>query len=190
MLAATVKEVPGFDSFAITALAGFPDGRFAALIYHRVKYTAVHGLSLFDAQGKPLWQKEESGYAGKPEELLSPEDITRYGDDSIAVLDNIRHTVQLFDTKGAFLRSIDLNKTWKREPSYPTHIVEDSKGGFAVYDFNAEFPLVRMDAKGQIQSQFAPKFSDGRPVKVTRLAAFARRPALDDRRRRSAPALR
>jgi hypothetical protein len=25
--------LPGFDSFAITALAGFSDGRFAALVY-------------------------------------------------------------------------------------------------------------------------------------------------------------
>jgi hypothetical protein len=30
--AATIKELPDFDSIAITALAGFPDGRFAALI--------------------------------------------------------------------------------------------------------------------------------------------------------------
>jgi len=162
--AVTVKELPGFDTFAITALAGFPDGRFAALIYHRIKYTAGHGLSLFDAQGKPHWQKEDSGYLGKPEELLSPEDITRYGDDSIAVLDNIRRTVQIFDRKGAFLRSIDLTAAWKREPNHPTHITADLDGGFAIYDFKAAIPLVRMDSEGQIQSECVPKFSDSRPI--------------------------
>jgi DNA-binding beta-propeller fold protein YncE len=162
--AATVKELPGFDSFAITALAGLPDGRFAAIIYHRMKYTAGQGLSLFDAQGKLLWQKDNSGDASKPEELVSPEDITRYGNHSIAVLDNAARRVQFFDTNGAFLRNIDLHETWKREPNYPTHIVEDSQGGLAVYDFHARNPLVRMNAKGQILSESAPRFPDGRPV--------------------------
>lgn len=162
----TVNEVPGFSCPAVKVLAGFPDGRFAALTSHRMKYTDDYGLSLFDAQGKPIWQKEESGFTGKPEEFLGPKDITRYGDDSIAVLDNIRRSIQFFDMKGVFLRSIDLDETWQREPNYPTHILEDSKDRLAVYDFNAKFTLVRMNAKGQIQSQCNPKFPDGRPVKV------------------------
>lgn len=167
--AATVKELPGFDCPAIAALAGFPDGRFSVLIERLARLNSgyVHSgyvLSMFDAEGKPLWRKKESGYEGKPDDLLSPQDITRYGDESIAVLDTVRHIIQFFDTKGAFLRSIDLEETWKREPNYPTHVVEDSQGGLAVYDFDAPSPLVRMDAKGQIKSQCAPKFADGRPV--------------------------
>ena len=161
-----VEELPAFHSFAITALAGFPDGRFAALVYHRMKYTAGHGLILFDAEGNTLWQKEEVGYAGKPESLLSPEDITRYGEDSIAVLDNIRHTVQFFDTKGVFRRSIALDDAWESKPNYPTYLVEDFKAGLVVYDFNAKFPLVRINAAGHIQSRSVPRFSDGRAIKV------------------------
>lgn len=164
--AATVKEVPDFRCWAITALAGFPNGRFAALVCHRMKYTASDELCLFDVQGNLIWRKGNFGYGGKPDDLLSPEDITSYVDGSTAVLDKIRHTIQLFDTNGTFLQSINLNETWKREPNYPTNIVEDRKGGFVVYDFNARFSLVRMDAKGRIESQCIPKFSDGRPVKV------------------------
>jgi hypothetical protein len=164
--AVTVTERAGFDSFAITALAGFPDGRFAALIYHRMGSTAGHRLSLFDAEGKPVWQKASYGYTGAPEDLLSPEDIARYGGDSIAVLDVIRHTIQIFDAKGVLLRSIALDDAWGRSANYPTDLVEDSQGGFAVYDFNTNRPLVRTDATGRIQSQFAPKFADGRPVAV------------------------
>jgi hypothetical protein len=163
---ATVSEVQGFDSFTITALAGFPDGRFAALVEHRMRYTRSEGLSLFDAEGKSVWQDLGAGHSGKQEDLLSPEDIACYGKDSIAVLDVIRHTIQLFGTKGDFRESIDLNKAWGREPSYPTRLIEDAAGGFVVHDFDAEFPLVRTDAKGRIRAQFVPKSTDGRRLSV------------------------
>ena len=175
--AETVTELSGFRCSAVTALAGFPDGRFAALIYHRMKSTAGYGLSWFDAQGNTVWQKEESGYPGKPEELHIPRDITRYGDESIAVLDENRHSIQLFDTKGVFLRSIDLNETRKRELRDPKQFEQDSQGGFAVYYFDTPSALVRTDAQGRIQNECSPRFSDGRPVAVD----YGLRRALDGR---------
>ena len=160
--AETITELSGFRCSAVTALAGFPDGRFAALIYDQ--YNASHRFSLFDAQGNPVWQKEESGYRGKPAELHSPRDITRYGDESIAVLDESRHAILLFDAKGVFLRSIDLSDARKHEESYPRFFEQDSEGGFAVYYFDTPSALVRTDANGRVQNECSLKFSDGRPV--------------------------
>lgn len=164
-----VTEVPEFDCPAVQAVAGFPDGRFAVLAQEYGDYGMSRGLYFYDIQGKFYWRKLKEGYTHKPDDFLSPEDIDRVRKDSIVVLDNIRHTLQLFDTKGEFQRIIDLKDAWKREPRYPTHVVEDADGGFVVYDFNAKTPLVRTDAKGAIRSEFAPKFADGRPVEVRHL---------------------
>ncbi len=164
--ARSVKKLSQLRCPAIAAMAGFPDGRFAALTDHRMKYSGAFGLLLCDANKGPLWQKEDQGYAGKPEELLGAEDIARYGNASIAVLDNVRNVIQLFDVKGSFLRSVDLAKGWKREPNYPTHLAEDCDGGFVVYDFDAPNPLVRMDSHGGIRKECSPRFSDGLPVDV------------------------
>ncbi|MCE5267171.1 MAG: hypothetical protein LLG00_04740, partial [Planctomycetaceae bacterium] len=166
--AGTVKELTHFRSPNITALAGFPDGRFAALTVSSAGYTWSHGLNLFDAEGKLVWDKVEWG-SNKPGDLLSPEDLCRYGDDSIAVLDVIRHTVQLFDASGKFVRRIDLEKAWKREPNHPSHIAADRQGNFAICDFNAQFPLVQTDSNGQIQHQCTVKFANGRPFSARRL---------------------
>ncbi len=162
----SVKKLTDFASPTVEALVGFEDGRFAALTNRRVKYSAIHGLFFFDSHGKRLWKKEDHGYSGEPDDFLSPEDISRYGTDTIAVLDNIRKAVQLFDVRGGFLRMIDLEKTWGREPNYPTDIAEDSDGGFIVYDFNAKTPLVRMDSKGRIKSELVPRFADDRRFRV------------------------
>ena len=164
--AVSVKKLPEFACPAAKSLAGFDDGRFAALTVRRGKYTSTSGLYLFDSLGKCLWKKESEGYAGRPEELLNPEAIARYGAGAVAVLDNVRCTIQFFDVRGAFLRKIELGKTWGREASYPIHIAEDSDGGLAVYDFHAKASFVRMDSSGRIRSESVPRFADGRPFGV------------------------
>jgi hypothetical protein len=160
-----VKRLPELRCAAAIAIAGFPNGDLAALT--RQRETNSVDLSLLDSQGKAVLLKDGS-YYGRPDDFLGPVDITRYGDRSAAVLENTGGNIRVFDTKGRLLRRIKLENVWNRKPSYPTHITEDAKGGFAVYDFGAPMPMVRMNADGRIQSQFAPKFSDGRAVKGVR----------------------
>ena len=164
--AGTVKELHIDECPTVEAVAGFPDGRFAALTNRWMKNTSAHGIFFFDPNGKLIWKKEEDGYSGKPEDLLSPADIVPYGADSFAVLDTIRHTIQIFDTKGTLSWVIDLEKTWGREPSYLTDLAPDRDAGFLVYDFNAKQTLVQTDGKGAILAEAVPKLADGSPFRV------------------------
>lgn len=151
---------------SIKALAGFPDGRFAALTVAWRPYSMVDDLHLFDADGRPLWSLENSaGYGGQPEELLSPEDIARDGT-NIVVLDKIRHTLQSFSPLGRLARSIDLDDVWPIKPRYPTDISSDRQGGFIVHDFGASNTFVRIDADGRLQARSLPRHPDGTPFRV------------------------
>ncbi len=164
--AGTITALTNVNSPSVDAVAGFPDGRFVALTTRHVKNTMIDGLFFFDDAGRPMWNKEQGGYGGKPDDLLSPEDVTRYGTNQFAVLDNIRKTIQVFDEKGRFIRFIDLREKWGRKPNYPTDISADQNGGFVIYDFNAKKTLVRTDAAGSVQIEMIPRFSDGRVFPV------------------------
>jgi DNA-binding beta-propeller fold protein YncE len=151
---------------SITALAGFTDGRCAALTVEWRRHSMVDDLHLLDADGDILWSlHNDAGYGGRPEELLSPEDIARDGT-NIVVLDNIRHTLQTFSPGGRLVRAIDLDDVWPRKPNYPTDLAPDRDGGFIVFDFNASNTLVRIDADGRIRSECLPRHPDGTPFRV------------------------
>jgi len=77
--AGTVNRISHTTCPSVNAIAGFPDGSFAALTTRWMKYTMAHGLCLFDSKGKLMWSKEQCGYSGKPDDLLSPEDLARCG---------------------------------------------------------------------------------------------------------------
>ena len=94
--------------------------------------------------------------------MFSPEAITVTTKSEIAIVDNIRETVQLFDLNGGFLHIIGMEKTWGRKPNYPTNIFADTEGGFIVEDFNGEPPFVWMKPDGTVREQFHPKHGDGR----------------------------
>lgn len=163
--AGRIVELP-VESPPIMALAGFEDGRFAGLTLRRKQYSSVHGLCFFGADGSLLWRLEKQGYGKRPEELLSPEDLARHGPDEIAVLDNIRRSIQLFDLSGRLRRFIDLEEAWGRRPRYPNHLCADPPDGFVVYDFQTEEPAIRLDAQGRIRKAVAPRHEDGRRFRV------------------------
>ncbi|MGD9780589.1 MAG: hypothetical protein AB7V14_00390 [Kiritimatiellia bacterium] len=149
------------------ACAGFPDGRFAALTTRHLQYTTSRGLSGFDADGKLLWNRDDdAGYSNDSEEFLSPEDLAVVGTNRIAVLDNIRNTLQLFDDGGDFRRILDFDDIWDRKPNYPTDVAPDADGGFIVFDFNAPETLLRLNPDGAIRSASSPRLADGRPFRV------------------------
>ena len=164
--AGTARELAITNCPTVESITGFPDGRFVCLTYRNLKYSSEQGLFCFDLNGKMLWNQEERGYGGEPGELLSPKDVTRYGTNTIAVLDVIRHTIQIFDLQGKFQRLIDLRKAWGREPSYPKDLAADSGKGFFLYDFDAEQTFLRLDENGAIRFAGVPRLTDGRPVNV------------------------
>ena len=163
-----IREIAHMDDSRADACAGFPDGRFVALTTHHLQYTTSRGLSCFDANGRLLWNRDDdAGYSHEAEEFLSPEDVAVVGTNRIAVLDNIRNTIQLFDDGGDFRRILDFDDIWDRKPNYPTDVAPDADGGFIVFDFNAPETLLRLNPDGAIRSASSPRLADGRPFRVS-----------------------
>jgi sugar lactone lactonase YvrE len=162
-----LTAISGFDSPAIKNIAGSRDGGFVALVVTHSKYTMESAMIAFDKTGKPRWQIKQD-YNGGDKALFSPEDVTVTTGGRIAVLDNIRKTIQLFSTNGSFLTSLKLQNAWGRKPNYPTDITADKNGGVLVTDFQGSPPLVRMGASGKVLHQTAPKHRDGRAIDVVR----------------------
>jgi hypothetical protein len=161
-----VRELCITNCPSVKKIAGFPDGRFVVLTYRNIKHEAMRGLFCFDREGREMWKREESGYGDQPDELLSPQDVTRYKGDSVAVLDNIRHTIQIYDRAGKFERVVDLRKAWGREPNYPVGLAADTDDGFLLYDFNARPNFLKLGADGAIRQAAVARLADGRPIAV------------------------
>jgi hypothetical protein len=154
--------IDGFECPSVGAVRGTGDGGFVALATQRQKYSSTDFLIRYDSLGKVVWKKRESDEG--PSSMFSPEDVTVTSLREIAVLDVIRHTVQIFNLNGGYLRSIDLKKAWKRKPNYPSAITPDIDGGFIVHDFHGNPPYVRMKPDGSVRGQFLPKHQDGRVI--------------------------
>src|SRR5205814_297968 len=63
-----------------------------------------------------------------------------------------------------FRRAVDLKKSWRRDPNYPSEIMPDVHGGFIVHDFDGDPPFVRMRADGTVRGSLRPRHQDGRLV--------------------------
>jgi len=161
----TEKLIPlaNFDCPGIDKLAATGNGDFIALATLRHKYTMETTAYAFDSAGNRKWVLDRDS-SPSPETLFSPEDVAVTKAGNVAVIDNIRHKVQLFDRSGKYMSSISLKKAWGREPSYPSGIVADSNGGFIVTDFQGASPFVRMNADGSGVTGLQPKYGDGRNV--------------------------
>jgi hypothetical protein len=101
---------------------------------------------------------------GDDSELASPDDVAVLASGEIAVVDVVRHAVAIFRTDGTFQKTIDLEKAWGREPSYPSGIAPDTDGGFVVEDFDGRAPFVRMRIDGSVRAELFPRYGDGRPA--------------------------
>lgn len=146
-----------------SAVAATGDGGFVVLATRRSRYSSEEELYACDSAGKRLW-KHVSSSDSEPGSMLSPEDVTVTSNGEVAVVDNISDTVQLFDLGGRYLRKVDLEKSWGREPNYPCGIMPDVNGGFIVYDFNGKVPFIRMRADGGVREPLHPRHRDGRVV--------------------------
>jgi hypothetical protein len=149
----------------IMVLAAFEDGTIAALTERDMKYSSASGLYILDKAGRTLWNREDHGTDGSPDDLLSPEDMVVLAPDHVAILDNIKSTIQIFNRNGEFVRVVDFSETLNREHMYPTDLALDETG-FIVYDFAGDESAVLMDGEGNPTATFTPRFADGRPFRV------------------------
>ena len=148
----SITPIKEFDCPPADQICACSDGGFVILATMRYKYTMTSGLYRYDRDGKQLWKITEDF----SDHLFSPEDVTVTSDDQIAVLDNIRKTIQLFNLDGDFNGEIDLEQSWQREPNYPVAI-RAIKNGFTIHDFDAEPSYVKMTARGEVISGFTPR---------------------------------
>jgi sugar lactone lactonase YvrE len=160
-------SISNFDSPPIEHLAGSRDGGFLALTTTYLKYSMEDNLIAFDRTGKSRWQIKQD-YSADEGALFSPEDVTVTTSGRVAVVDNIRHTVQFFESNGDFLSVLKLEELWGRRPNYPTDISADTNGGVLVKDFNGNPPAIRMASNGKVIGQFVPKHADGRIIDAIR----------------------
>lgn len=154
-----LKAIPGFDYPEVISIVGSADGGFVVL----VRMDDTETLRGFDSSGKHRWMVDQ-GDGEEAELLFSPDDIAVTNTGQIAVLDNSKNTIQFYDRRGKFLRIVDLEKAWGREPSYPTGIVADASGGFLIRNidlFEGSPPFVRINSDGTIRGGFQPKYADG-----------------------------
>ena len=161
--AGSIIPMTDFNCPAIEKICGAHDGGFVVLATVHQRYSSTAKLTRFDKTGKLIWSHDEKS-GDSPASLFSPSSITVTDTDEIAVLDVIRHTVQLFDLKGTYLRAVDLAKAWGRNPRYPSDITFDIEGGYIVRDFNGDPSFIRMKADGTIRSQLRPKTAEGKEI--------------------------
>ena len=158
--AASLDAIDHFDCPRVKAVAGMGEGGFVVLATHDYGSTMSDELIAYDATGKRRWsvKQDHSKDAG----LFSPEDVCVTGDGNVAIVDNIRNGIQLFDKNGAYIRTIDLKKAFGQEPSYPTDIATDRDEGLIVYDFDGSPTVWRLESSDKVSAKFNPKFADGR----------------------------
>ena len=158
----SLAAIDQFDCYRAESVAGTRDGGFVVLATHDYGSTASDELVAFDAAGKRRWVVKED-YSNEAA-LFSPEGVavTRAG--VVAVIDNVANRIQLFDKGGAYLRTIDLEKAFGQEPSYPVCVAADQKDGLIVSDFEGSPPVWRLSADGKVVGKFNPKFADGRAL--------------------------
>ena len=150
--------IPNFDRSHIAYVAGFPDGRFAVGAWN-----CDEGITAFDAQGRRAWSQRSDPVAnGRTLMRQSPKALTVTSTGEVVALEIDSKSVYRFDQNGRHLGTLDLAKSWGREPNNPTGIEADKAGGFIISDFEGSPPVVRMNADGSVRTAFQPRNPDGR----------------------------
>jgi hypothetical protein len=169
----TVTELGAFACPAVKSVSALAHGAFAVLATVHQKYTMTDTLRGCDADGRTLWTVDAK-MDSEPSNLFSPESIATTTEGHIAVVDAIRHTLQLFASDGEFKATIDLEKAWGIKPRYTSRVSADVDGGVLVLDSGADPPLYRMRVDGTLRARLSPRFADGRagePLKWSALVA-------------------
>jgi hypothetical protein len=153
------ERVNDFIDAEIKGLTASADGSFVALTSKSEKHSISAGLAAFDNKGKPRWSVGQN--YSDDRKLFSPVDVALASAGEVVVLDVITHKLQVFGADGIWLRNLDLNELWGREPNYPSGIEADAGGGVIIHDFHGNPPIVRMTLDGSIVGTFAPAYANG-----------------------------
>ena len=138
------------------------DGGFAALVTRREQYSSEQTLRVFSADGHERWRRGELPDIHAGPSLLSPADLALSGAGGLAVLDDIRHTLQLFARDGTYERTLQLDEVLGHKANYPAGLGSDTQGGFLLFDFHGTPPLYRISSAGEVRASLAPRCADGR----------------------------
>jgi hypothetical protein len=158
-----VAKLEGFRCLPVHSVAALANGGFVVL--GTVEPGMNPEIYAYDIEGRTTWALKRRFYFGPngpPEGLFSPEALAVLRDGSLAVLDVIRHTVQLFTSGGGYLRTISLDRSWRRKASYPSGIFADPLGGFVVNDFGGTPLIYWMTMQGSVLRSYTPRYPDGR----------------------------
>jgi hypothetical protein len=154
------EPIAGLRLPAVMSLDADGVGGFVALVNTSREYSSEETIVAVDAAGRTRWTME----TGSEDETLplAPEAVAVAGDGRIGVLDNIRKVLLVYAADGRHAATIDLAQSWGREPTYPTDLVAEARGGWIAGDFQSEVPLVRMSSEGRVTGELRPAFPDGR----------------------------
>ncbi|MDF1800910.1 MAG: hypothetical protein P1V81_17200, partial [Planctomycetota bacterium] len=172
--AAQLVELPGIRAAAygstvpqVEAAARLDTGALILLVTLRFRSTMTHALLCLDPSGELLW-RVDSDYRD-PSMLFSPDEMTVVGGDLIVVLDAVRDQLQLFGADGKYQRTVDLEQAWGQEPSNPSELRPDRRGGLLVSDFAGEPGSWRMDLEAGTSEPLDVRLEDGgQPEELTR----------------------
>ncbi|HLJ57689.1 MAG TPA: hypothetical protein VKT77_21820 [Chthonomonadaceae bacterium] len=172
----TVARIPEAHFGWVDKAAALPDGSFAVLASPTADAIPRKGLYVFDANGKGKWSlPPDDGYDpdNHPERLFSPESVAILTTGQIAVLDVIRHTVQLYGGSGKYRGTISLDRAWGREANYPCDIFAAPGGEFVVHDFQGRPQLYRMRSTGKVLARLTPRYSGAQEFQPRAIAIGA-----------------
>ncbi len=146
-----VESLAEFRCSDVEGIVATPNGGFLVV--------GGYSVRLLDSRGKRL--RTLGGTKGEPSELSSPKDVAITSDGRIVVMEQFRHTLQIFDLSGEHLGTQDLEAAFGGEPNYLTGIEADLDGGVLIHEFDGEPPIWRLDREGRTRSSFATSDSGG-----------------------------
>lgn len=159
-----IEPIDGLDSYPAESIAADGDSGFVILGKKHFKYTISDGLFAFDGKGILRWSVGQQ-YEDKTK-LFSPTAIARVTTGEIAVLENVANDVKLYSASGSYIKTIDLQKAWKRKPNYPSDICSDGEGGVYIYDFNGDPSIIQMTLDGAVIAEFSPVRADRSKISI------------------------
>lgn len=152
-----LEPIDGFDCPPIRHLAGRTDGGFVVVTEGEF---SEDGAIAFDRDGKRRWRAGRK-HDGR-DRLMFPEAVAVLGDGRAAVISPFTKLIQLYDSSGKHTAVVDLERSLKQKPSYPTELARDGRGGLLVGDFQGTTPVWRIKSDGSSAVGFKPRHPDGR----------------------------
>jgi hypothetical protein len=171
-----ISKVPGFRCPPIKVVAKSGEDGLVILATVEAKYTMKEEIYAYNSRWQQIWAIRSSFGSSPndpPEALFSPESLTVLRNGTVAVLDVIRNTVQMYDRRGHYQKTLSLDKAWGHEASYPSDILADPNGGFVVKDSPGTPSVFWMTTSGKVLRRFTPHYPSGGSIEYPNLCMSA-----------------